>query len=121
MCPPGFEPGTSSLSERVKPGTAWCGTPGRVTRTPSSNAGSSIFGVVEKDYAGGTVRVTTMERTLVDVMAIPRLVGTWDEIGPVPDLEPARRGARIARTERYAPPTLPEPLPGRRSGGPQRL
>lgn len=35
--------------------------------------------VVEKDYAGGTVRVTTMERTLVDIMAAPHLGGDWDE------------------------------------------
>ena len=48
--------------------------------TPLVERGLPHFGVVEKDYARGTVRVTTMERTLVDVMAIPRLAGTWDEI-----------------------------------------
>ncbi len=37
-------------------------------------------GVVEKRHAGGVVRVTTLERTLVDVMDRPELVGGWEEI-----------------------------------------
>ena len=37
-------------------------------------------GVVERDFAGGTVRVTTMERALVDIMDTPRLGGSWEEI-----------------------------------------
>ena len=35
--------------------------------------------VVEKEFAGGGVRVATMERTLVDIMAAPHLGGDWDE------------------------------------------
>ena len=52
------------------------------TRHPAAlvERGIPHFGVVEKDYAGGTVRVTTMDRTLVDVMAAPQHGGTWDEI-----------------------------------------
>lgn len=42
---------------------------------PLIEQGIPHHGVVERDYAGGTVRVTTMERTLVDVMAVPRLGG----------------------------------------------
>jgi predicted transcriptional regulator of viral defense system len=37
-------------------------------------------GVVEEPYAGGTVRVTTFERTLVDVLADPDLGGGWEEV-----------------------------------------
>ena len=43
-------------------------------------SGHQHFGVVEETYAGGTVRVTTMERTLVDILANPDLGGSWDEI-----------------------------------------
>lgn len=37
-------------------------------------------GVVEERHAGGTVRVTTLERTLVDVMALPQHGGGWEEV-----------------------------------------
>ncbi len=37
-------------------------------------------GVVEKRHAGGTVRVTTHERTLVDVLDAPSRAGGWEEI-----------------------------------------
>lgn len=43
-------------------------------------SGREHSGVVEEAYAGGTVRVTTMERTLVDILATPDLGGSWDEI-----------------------------------------
>ena len=33
-----------------------------------------------RTYADGTVRVTGMERTLVDVLADPDYGGSWDEI-----------------------------------------
>ncbi|MDE0437688.1 MAG: transcriptional regulator [bacterium] len=38
------------------------------------------FGVVEQSYADGAVRVTTIERTLVDTLADPDYGGSWDEI-----------------------------------------
>ena len=37
-------------------------------------------GVVEKDHAGGVVRVTSLERTLVDVLDAPQRSGGWEEI-----------------------------------------
>jgi predicted transcriptional regulator of viral defense system len=37
------------------------------------------FDVLERPHAGGTVRVTTLERTLVDVLARPDLGGGWEE------------------------------------------
>ena len=43
-------------------------------------AGNQHFGVVEESYAGGAVRVATMERTLVDILVNPDLGGSWDEI-----------------------------------------
>ena len=43
-------------------------------------SGNQHFGVVEETYADGTVRVTTMERTLVDTLADPDYGGSWDEI-----------------------------------------
>ena len=43
-------------------------------------SGNQHFGVVERPYADGTVRVTTMERTLVDILAEPDYGGSWDEI-----------------------------------------
>jgi predicted transcriptional regulator of viral defense system len=46
-------------------------------------AGSASFledGVVEHAHAGGMARVTTLERTLVDVLDAPRYGGGWEEI-----------------------------------------
>ena len=43
-------------------------------------SGNQHYGVVEQTYADGTVRVTTMERTLVDTLADPDYGGSWDEI-----------------------------------------
>jgi len=37
-------------------------------------------GLVDEPHAGGTVRVTTFERTLVDVLDAPELGGGWEEI-----------------------------------------
>jgi len=37
-------------------------------------------GVTEERHAGGGVRVTTLERTLVDVMALPQHGGGWEEV-----------------------------------------
>lgn len=37
-------------------------------------------GIVSEPHAGGTVRVTTFERTLVDVLDAPDLGGGWEEI-----------------------------------------
>ncbi len=37
-------------------------------------------GILEQPRAGGTVRVTTLERTLVDVLDAPRHGGGWEEI-----------------------------------------
>lgn len=37
-------------------------------------------GVIEKRYAGGMVRVTTLERALVDVLDAPGKGGGWEEI-----------------------------------------
>ena len=42
--------------------------------------GNEQFDVVEKPYAGGTVRVASLERTLVDVLAVPSLGGDWSGI-----------------------------------------
>ena len=44
------------------------------------DSGDQHLGVVNQTYADGTVRVTTMERTLVDVLADPDYGGSWDEI-----------------------------------------
>ena len=54
----------------------------RGTRYPVAlrRAGLEQWGVVEKPYRGGVVRVTSMERTLVDVLAAPRLAGGWEEV-----------------------------------------
>lgn len=37
-------------------------------------------GIVTEAYAGGTVRVTSFERTLVDVLDAPELGGGWEEV-----------------------------------------
>jgi len=37
-------------------------------------------GVIELPHAGGVARVTTLERTLVDVLDAPRRCGGWEEI-----------------------------------------
>ena len=43
-------------------------------------SGNQHFGVVEQSYADGSVRVATIERTLVDILAEPDYGGSWDEI-----------------------------------------
>lgn len=43
-------------------------------------SGTQLTEVVEEDYVGGKVRVSTMERTLVDLMAASRYGGGWVEI-----------------------------------------
>jgi len=50
--------------------------PPRVLRTLPDLGG----GVVTESYAGGTVRVTTFERTLVDLLDAPDLGGGWEEV-----------------------------------------
>jgi predicted transcriptional regulator of viral defense system len=37
-------------------------------------------GILERRYAGGLVRVTTLERTLVDVLDVPKYGGGWEEL-----------------------------------------
>jgi predicted transcriptional regulator of viral defense system len=46
----------------------------RSTRPPGET------GVVQERHAGGTVRVTTLEQTLVDLLRSPRLGGGWEEV-----------------------------------------
>lgn len=43
-------------------------------------AGKENFGVITVDRAGLEVRVTSLERTLVDVLGRPDLSGSWEEI-----------------------------------------
>lgn len=66
---------------RSKP-WSWRGTqvvpvlvPSDVRDTPAATAG-----VVVRAHAGGTVRVTTLERTLVDLLDQPDKGGSWEEI-----------------------------------------
>ena len=42
--------------------------------------GKEMFGVVGHEYLGVEVRVTTLERTFVDVLDRPDLTGSWEEI-----------------------------------------
>jgi predicted transcriptional regulator of viral defense system len=42
--------------------------------------GKENYGVVQMDRVGLEIRVTSLERTLVDVMNRPDLSGTWEEI-----------------------------------------
>ena len=54
----------------------------RGTRFPTAlcRAGTEQYGVMDTDRKGVTIRVTTLERTLVDVLHRPRLGGGWEEI-----------------------------------------
>jgi predicted transcriptional regulator of viral defense system len=47
---------------------------------PSARATTSAAGVVEERHAGGTVRVTSFERTLVDLVDAPDLGGGFEEV-----------------------------------------
>jgi predicted transcriptional regulator of viral defense system len=49
--------------------------PAAVRNLPESGGG-----VIERRHAGGVVRVTTLERTLIDVLDAPRKTGGWEEI-----------------------------------------
>ena len=42
--------------------------------------GEEMFGVIRRNRAGGDLRVTNLERTLVDVLDRPDLSGSWEEI-----------------------------------------
>jgi predicted transcriptional regulator of viral defense system len=54
----------------------------RPVRTPRAlrDSGDVSVGVTEERHAGGRVRVTTLERTLVDVLDVPTIAGGWEEI-----------------------------------------
>lgn len=54
----------------------------RGTKSPEAlvRAGREDFGVETVDRAGISVRVTSLERTLVDVLGRPHLAGGWEEI-----------------------------------------
>jgi len=41
---------------------------------------AELFGVTTQHHAGGEVRVTSLERTLVDVLVRPDLGGGWEEV-----------------------------------------
>lgn len=41
---------------------------------------AGLFGVTTERHAGGKVRVTSLERTLVDVLVRPDLAGGWEEV-----------------------------------------
>ena len=43
-------------------------------------AGTEHYGVMDTDQKGVTIRVTSLERTLVDLLHRPRLGGGWEEI-----------------------------------------
>ncbi len=51
-----------------------------VVHPPAHLRDRNDLGVVTERCAGGTVRVTTLERTLVDVLDMPALGGGWEEI-----------------------------------------
>lgn len=60
----------------------WRGTVLRAVShpTPLVRARTPFYGTMEVPCDGTVVRVTTRERTFVDVLNRPRLVGTWEEI-----------------------------------------
>jgi predicted transcriptional regulator of viral defense system len=42
--------------------------------------GEEMFGVIQRNRSGTDLRVTSLERTLVDVLDRPSLTGSWEEI-----------------------------------------
>jgi predicted transcriptional regulator of viral defense system len=67
-----------TTSRRVRPFTFRGAEFVPVVAPRDQNADSR--GVVEERHAGGVVRVTTYERTLVDLLSAPDLGGGWEEI-----------------------------------------
>jgi predicted transcriptional regulator of viral defense system len=47
---------------------------------PLRNSPAREAGVLTRAHAGGTVRVCSLERTLVDVMSVPERAGGWEEV-----------------------------------------
>ena len=47
---------------------------------PLIKIGKEMFEVNSYSLSGATIKVTTLERTLVDVLARPELTGSWEEI-----------------------------------------
>lgn len=47
---------------------------------PPARAGACATGIVEERHAGGTVRVTSFERTLVDLVDAPDVGGGFEEV-----------------------------------------
>lgn len=68
-------------SHRSRPWT-WRDTEVVPVLVPAALRGTSDagWGVVTRPHAGGRVRVTTLERTLVDVLDQPDKGGSWEEI-----------------------------------------
>jgi len=50
------------------------------TPRPLLAKGEQMFGVVRRERSGVEIRVTSLERTLVDLLARPELGGGWEEI-----------------------------------------
>jgi len=71
-------------------------------------------GVVEERHAGGRVRVTTLERTLVDVLDAPEKAGGWEEIWRALEMVSFfDLDAVIAHTRARGSPLPPRPRAGR--------
>jgi len=67
--------------QKARP-TTFRGTRFRPLQHPKAlrEAGEEGFGVATLDRRGMDVRVTSLERTLVDVLDKPRLSGGWEEV-----------------------------------------
>jgi predicted transcriptional regulator of viral defense system len=48
--------------------------------TGPGGQGKKMFGVIQRNRSGVDLRVTSLERTLVDVLDRPDLTGSWEEI-----------------------------------------
>lgn len=68
------------LSRFRRPGLTHRGETFVAVPVPRSLRDRPEVGVVEERHAGGVVRVTTFERTLVDLLHWPRLGGGWEEV-----------------------------------------
>jgi len=53
---------------------------GKSIPRPLINAKKETFGISYHTFSGSTIKVTNLERTLVDVLARPELTGSWEEI-----------------------------------------
>ncbi len=66
--------------KKLKPPFVFCNSTFKSISIPKGTLASPSFGIEIVDYQGCKLRVTTLERTFVDILDRPTLIDNWEEI-----------------------------------------